>query len=346
MGRGKLALELIAKEKSRRVTFEKRKKGLMKKAHEFSVLCGVDTCMIIYPDRTSEPEVWPPEPEKVRRIIDRYRSEGPDRRSKRTTGLPDFFINRKKKLDAELKKVRTANWEAKYPVSDEMIVGLSEDQLQSLLVALRGKLDDAKERLAAMKAAKLQQIAESEMMFYDFYPKDNDQFYPDHLALVPSNFMDAKPGFDFSNGCPDPQMLQPMPDPNAVMYNTFSNELPQYGVHGNLPYPPIAHNNDMAIAGTFNGFGDRHYSPMPPNVQFSPLGSVSGMTFPEPTFNFLSNMAFAENMGHCEGMLVQMQMQMPSISNQQMVPRVGFTGVPVEQQTEMEQAMMPRPSHS
>ncbi|OWM69475.1 hypothetical protein CDL15_Pgr013936 [Punica granatum] len=72
MGRGRLALKLIGKEKSRRVTFEKRKSSLLKKVNEFSILCGV----IIYGtptinDRPDVPKICPPNPDEVARIIDR-----------------------------------------------------------------------------------------------------------------------------------------------------------------------------------------------------------------------------------------------------------------------------------
>lgn len=334
MGRGKLALELIPKEKSRKVTFEKRKKCLMKKAGEFSTLCGVDTCMIIFGDGATEPEVWPPEKDEVRRIIDRYRGEGLDRRSKRTTGLPDFFINRKKKLDAELKKVRTANWEAKYPISDAIIEGLSEEQLRSFLNALRGKLDVAKERLAAMKAVNLQEIADSEMTYYDYYAKDNGM-YSDHIMKAPSNFVDTKPAFDFSNGgCHDPQMLQSVPN-QSVMNNTFSNEVMSFGAQGNINYQMAQ--NDAALT-ALNGSGDHHYFPMPQHFQYPLFGGNGGMSFNDPTFNMLSNMAFSGNVMHCEGMLMPMQtpsqqmlMQVPA-THHQMLSRMHFSMVPPEQQ--------------
>ncbi|KAL2460568.1 MADS box transcription factor [Abeliophyllum distichum] len=63
MGRAKLNMELIGKEKSRNITFKKRKEGLMRKMHEFTTLCDVSACMIIYPPKqdknTVEPEIWP-----------------------------------------------------------------------------------------------------------------------------------------------------------------------------------------------------------------------------------------------------------------------------------------------
>ncbi|KAK4799281.1 hypothetical protein SAY86_024646 [Trapa natans] len=160
MGRGKLALELIGKEKARKITYEKRKKGLIKKAREFSILCGVDTCMIIYgtptiSDRPENPEIWPSDPREVECIIQRYKNEGADCRTKRSVGLADFFLNRKKRLDVELAKAHSAVWEAKYPVSDDLISGLSEEQLRSLLADLGGRLELAKKHLVALKEKEL-----------------------------------------------------------------------------------------------------------------------------------------------------------------------------------------------
>ncbi|RVW97098.1 hypothetical protein CK203_030058 [Vitis vinifera] len=75
MGRSRLPLELIPKEKSRKITFQKRTMGLKKKTYEISTLCGVDACVIIYSwtsdDRPMEPIFWPSNPEKVKSIINR-----------------------------------------------------------------------------------------------------------------------------------------------------------------------------------------------------------------------------------------------------------------------------------
>ncbi|KAJ0551569.1 putative transcription factor MADS-type1 family [Helianthus annuus] len=62
MGRAKLKMELIAKEKTRNTTYHKRKQGIIKKANEFSILCDVDTSIIIFPPNSNEPEIWPENP--------------------------------------------------------------------------------------------------------------------------------------------------------------------------------------------------------------------------------------------------------------------------------------------
>ncbi|EYU33267.1 hypothetical protein MIMGU_mgv1a023978mg, partial [Erythranthe guttata] len=76
MGRGKLKLELMRNEKSRRLSFKKRKDGLINKLHQLTTLCDVTACMIIFDDNSNyqEPDIWPRDPEKVRRIVESYDS--------------------------------------------------------------------------------------------------------------------------------------------------------------------------------------------------------------------------------------------------------------------------------
>ena len=48
MGRKKINITRINDERTRQVTFTKRKFGLMKKAYELSVLCGCEIALIIF----------------------------------------------------------------------------------------------------------------------------------------------------------------------------------------------------------------------------------------------------------------------------------------------------------
>ncbi|CAM6105422.1 unnamed protein product [Calypogeia fissa] len=48
MGRGKIEIKKIENPTSRQVTFSKRRGGLMKKAHELSVLCDAEIAVIIF----------------------------------------------------------------------------------------------------------------------------------------------------------------------------------------------------------------------------------------------------------------------------------------------------------
>nr|CAX65664.1 GSQUA6 protein [Gerbera hybrid cultivar] len=48
MGRGRVTLKRIENKINRQVTFSKRRSGLLKKAHEISVLCDADVALIIF----------------------------------------------------------------------------------------------------------------------------------------------------------------------------------------------------------------------------------------------------------------------------------------------------------
>ncbi|KAK3032534.1 hypothetical protein RJ639_036773 [Escallonia herrerae] len=48
MGRGRVQLKRIENKISRQVTFSKRRPGLLKKAHEISVLCDAEVALIVF----------------------------------------------------------------------------------------------------------------------------------------------------------------------------------------------------------------------------------------------------------------------------------------------------------
>ena len=48
MGRGKIEIKKIDNANNRQVTFSKRRAGLLKKAHELSVLCDAEVAVIIF----------------------------------------------------------------------------------------------------------------------------------------------------------------------------------------------------------------------------------------------------------------------------------------------------------
>ncbi|KAL3814529.1 hypothetical protein ACJIZ3_015797 [Penstemon smallii] len=157
MGRAKLNMELITKEKSRNITFKKRKEGLIRKMHEFTTLCDVSACMIIYGPKqdkgsssTTEPEIWPPNQDEVRRIIDIYKAKNKESGNK-TFGLTDFFHERKRKIEDELAKVRKKNMESKHPTWLQFLNFLTEPQLREFAGVLNNKSEIVKSRIELLK---------------------------------------------------------------------------------------------------------------------------------------------------------------------------------------------------
>ncbi|KAF3457014.1 hypothetical protein FNV43_RR01671 [Rhamnella rubrinervis] len=116
MGRGKLKLELIPKEKSRKKAFEKTTKVLMNKCREFSRR-EIDVCMIIIDD--GDEHTYPKQTEEVDRIIQRYLTATKDKPPKKTTGLSEIFSN----MAHQKKKVGSSELSKFYnEVDDELII--------------------------------------------------------------------------------------------------------------------------------------------------------------------------------------------------------------------------------
>ncbi|OIW07065.1 hypothetical protein TanjilG_02699 [Lupinus angustifolius] len=71
MTRKKVKLAYIIDDNARKATFKKRKKGIVKKVSELTILCGIDACAIISNPYDSQAEVWP-NPKGAKHIIKRY----------------------------------------------------------------------------------------------------------------------------------------------------------------------------------------------------------------------------------------------------------------------------------
>ncbi|KAK6130100.1 hypothetical protein DH2020_036150 [Rehmannia glutinosa] len=159
MGRAKLNMELISKEKSRNITFKKRKEGLIRKMHEFTTLCDVSACMIIYGPKQekgnnfTEPEIWPQNIDEVRRIIDIYKAKNKDSGNK-TFGLFDFFHDRRRKIEEELAKLKKKNMESKYPTWLEFMNFMSEIRLREFAAGLSNKAEYVKSRIELLRRNK------------------------------------------------------------------------------------------------------------------------------------------------------------------------------------------------
>ncbi|XP_027344257.1 agamous-like MADS-box protein AGL80 [Abrus precatorius] len=167
MGRGRISMELIQKEKARKTTFQKRKSGLMKKVYEFSTLCGVDVCVIIYAPMfdgqgLAEPETWPQDTKEVHRIIQKYHNTTSDRRPK-MYDVQEYYKDRMKKVESEISKVCKEKLKIMYPTWDESFNALGEEQLRMFVSMLDVKLDACNQRMNMLEGdLKGKAIAESD----------------------------------------------------------------------------------------------------------------------------------------------------------------------------------------
>ncbi|PWA76885.1 transcription factor, MADS-box [Artemisia annua] len=212
MGRAKLRMELIAKEKTRITTYQKRKLGIIKKASEFTILCDVDTVMIITPPNSNEPEVWPENPDQIRKGIASYKSKKGET-GKRTYNLNDFFEDRKKKIEDELMKARRKNMEAKYSTWFDALNSLPEHHLRQFVAMLEGKERDARDRL-------------------EFKKRNMNIIYPYMLNFgnKPSMLHFAGLGLGLGLGNTDPELMNPRHMPmNREPMAAYGYPLVDYG---------------------------------------------------------------------------------------------------------------------
>ncbi|CAH8387941.1 unnamed protein product [Eruca vesicaria subsp. sativa] len=110
MTRKKVKLAFIANDSSRKATFKKRKKGLLKKVNELSTLCGINACAIIYSPYDTNPEVWPSN-SGVQRIISDFRQLPEMDQNKKMVDQETFLRQRIAKASENLKKQRKDNRE-------------------------------------------------------------------------------------------------------------------------------------------------------------------------------------------------------------------------------------------
>ncbi|KVH99294.1 Transcription factor, K-box [Cynara cardunculus var. scolymus] len=71
MGRGRVTLKRIENKINRQVTFSKRRSGLLKKAHEISVLCDADVALIVFSTKGKLCE-YSTDASRMERILERY----------------------------------------------------------------------------------------------------------------------------------------------------------------------------------------------------------------------------------------------------------------------------------
>ncbi|XP_019093602.1 PREDICTED: MADS-box transcription factor PHERES 2-like [Camelina sativa] len=102
----KMKYLLIENEASRKRSFIKRKKGMMKKLAELSTLCDVKMCAVIYSPYTPDPEAWPSR-EGAEKVISDFMEVPMDDRNKRMVDQEGFLRKRIAKEEAKLQKLRT-----------------------------------------------------------------------------------------------------------------------------------------------------------------------------------------------------------------------------------------------
>ncbi|KAL9237566.1 hypothetical protein vseg_012098 [Gypsophila vaccaria] len=111
MGRKKVKLQYIQNDTARKVTYNKRSKSLLKKTQEISVLCGIDTCTIIYSKYDQTPRMWPENRADVVRIVRKYKDKIDIDSTKRKFNQEEFLKESKNKMLEKINRVEKKNTE-------------------------------------------------------------------------------------------------------------------------------------------------------------------------------------------------------------------------------------------
>ncbi|CAN8253249.1 unnamed protein product [Cochlearia groenlandica] len=151
MAHKKVKLQRIVNDKTRITTYKKRKACLYKKAWEFSTLCGVQTCLIVYgPNKAtdevvSEPELWPKDETKVIDIIRKYK-DTISNSCKKETHVETFVkgYGKPKEINNN-KRVKKGNTNSmmKYCMWEEKLDKCSQEELHGIFCDVEHKLNEA-----------------------------------------------------------------------------------------------------------------------------------------------------------------------------------------------------------
>ncbi|KAL6143645.1 hypothetical protein ACLB2K_054340 [Fragaria x ananassa] len=200
MGRGKVQLKRIENKISRQVTFSKRRTGLIKKAHEISVLCDADVALIVFSTKGKLFEYATDS--SMDAILERY--EQYSYAERQSTGIPDSqpqgswfmeFPKLAERIEILQRKIRNYTGEDLDPLSLRELQNL-EQQIDTALKRVRARKNQAvHESLSEMhkKQRTLQEqnnslakkLKENEKLLQE-EPNDNQQPNPSTLVLMPT----------------------------------------------------------------------------------------------------------------------------------------------------------------
>ncbi|KAJ1413599.1 hypothetical protein SESBI_19422 [Sesbania bispinosa] len=146
-------LTYIANDLMRKETYEKRKKGILKKVSELTILCGIPACVIICsPD--SQIEVWPNQ-EGAEQVIERYKNTSLIDKSK-NLNQESFLMQKIAKAQDKLKKLRRDNHEKELTMAmfqymqDENLPNMSFEDANDLNKLIEKNLNDIEIKISKL----------------------------------------------------------------------------------------------------------------------------------------------------------------------------------------------------
>ena len=232
-----MKLAFIENDSSRKTTYKKRKKGVLKKIEELSTLCGIDACAIVYGPDDHEPEVWPSHC-GVQRVVGRFRNMPAVEKIKKMVNQESFIGQRIQKGNEQMMKLTKDNAEKELTLfmfqcltegrvlPDENNMTLADLKVFSSVI--EQNLEEIGKRLQTLNGDKIEPNQEPQMETSVFQPQLKTASYQRHLqmAVVSAEHgldMDANPMqrllfMDLLNGERDETIMPPFGDPNLQFW--------------------------------------------------------------------------------------------------------------------------------
>ncbi|KAL5227651.1 hypothetical protein ABZP36_015916 [Zizania latifolia] len=171
MARNRIILRRIAKDSTRRTTFKKRCRGLVKKAGELASLCGIGVCAVVYGEGEAKPEaVWPSVPE-VRSILSRFRAAPDVDRFKRVTNQEDYLRkriarlrDRMSKSDEEIRERDSTVMVYEAYAGRRPVAGLTVEELANVGLVMGDRLKTLEERYQRLRGEPIIQATPPPML--------------------------------------------------------------------------------------------------------------------------------------------------------------------------------------
>nr|AZL40708.1 apetala1 [Paphiopedilum helenae] len=222
MGRGKVQLKRIENEINRQVTFSKRRSGLMKKAHEISVLCDADVAVIVFSNKGKLYEYSTDS--SMEKILDRY-----ERYSYAERALFSNEADPQADWCLEYSKLKTrveSLQKSQRHLMGEQLDSLSIKELQHLEQQLENSLRRMRSRKTQLMLDSIAELQKKEKMLQEQNKNMEKEILANDKAraLAQKAFYEQQNKPQYSSSPPQVLMSDFVPTPTCRNYQARGNE--------------------------------------------------------------------------------------------------------------------------